>query len=60
MSVILSVPIQCVEKYELRPDIKAWLEDQCEYLFCFDFKYGPCIEIEDENVALQMKLIFDL
>jgi hypothetical protein len=60
MSVILSVPIQYVEKYKLRSDVAAWLEDQCEYTFMFDFKYGPCIEIEDENVALQMKLIYDL
>jgi hypothetical protein len=60
MSIILSVPIQYVERYTLRSDVAAWLRDQCEYTFCFDIKYGPCLEIEDDNVALQMKLIYDL
>lgn len=71
MSIFLSVPSQYVDnglteskldwrKYTLRADLAEWLSERTPFQFFMDWKYGAVLEIEDETVALQLKLAFDL
>jgi hypothetical protein len=48
------------ERYKLDPSLVEWLEERSSYDFFFTAKYGFCLEIEDDLIALQFKLIFDL
>jgi hypothetical protein len=61
MSVIYQVPVQYLKKgLLLDPELSNWLKERSEHQFVLDFKYGALLEIEDDLVALQFKLIFDL
>jgi hypothetical protein len=61
MSVIYQVPVQYLKKgLLLDPELSDWLKERSEHQFFVDVKYGALLEIEDELVALQFKLIFDL
>jgi hypothetical protein len=60
MSTIYKVPRQYLKGFALDPTLTDWLKERCEHQFVLDFKYGALLEIEDDLVALQFKLIFDL
>jgi hypothetical protein len=60
MSTVFAVPRRFMSNFsKLKPDIEGWLRDtKCEYYFGTDEKYGPCLLIEDDDVALMFKLVF--
>ncbi len=61
MSVIYQVPVQYIKKgFTLDSELSEWLKERTAHQFFLDVKYGALLEIEDELVALQFKLIFDL